>query len=368
MFFLNGLLFATWVSRIPLIQKRLDLTHSQLGLSLLAIALGAVITMPLSGWLVDRISSRRVLLIFAIPFCLAPPFLAIAPNIYWLSFVLFLFGAGHGALDVAMNTQAFEVEKHQQRPLMSSFHAMFSTGGLAGAGSGAAIAAIGWSPFQHFSAASAAMIVLFATNYPHFVHTQHHQSVKVESAPKKGFALPPGSLLILGLMAIAVLITEGAMADWSAVYLLRNLGSSEAVAAAGYAAFSLTMALGRFSGDTLIARFGNESVVRTSGILATIGLGLTVATPYPILTLAGLAVVGAGLAIVVPVIFSAAAKTPGVETGRALATVTTMGYFGFLIGPPLIGFIADLTNLRFSLGLLILTSLIATVLARQVRR
>jgi MFS family permease len=368
MFFLNGMLFATWVSRIPLIQSRLGLSHGQLGLALLAIALGAVIAMPLAGRLVDRISSRKVLLLFAIPFCLAPPFLAIAPNICWLSLFLFLFGAGHGALDVAMNTQAFEVEKRQQRPLMSSFHAMFSTGGLAGAATGGAIAAVGWGPFAHFLAASTAMIVLFVCIYPHFVPTQHQRQMKASSTDQSRFSLPPSSLLILGFMAIAVLISEGAMADWSAVYLRRHLGASEAAAAAGYASFSLTMALGRFAGDALIARFGNESVVRYSGIVATLGLGLTVATPFPALSLVGLALVGAGLAIVVPVIFGAAAQSSEVETGRALATVTTMGYFGFLIGPPLIGFIADLTTLRFALALLVLTSLTVTVFAPHVRR
>lgn len=370
MFALNGFLFATWVSRIPGIQARLDLSHGQLGMALLAIALGAVITMPLSGQLTDAIGSRKVLRWFAVPFCLIPPWLAVAPNLTLLTAGLFLFGAGHGALDVAMNAQAVDVEKHRQRQLMSSFHAMFSVGGLAGAGVGAVIAWLNWPPLWHFTMASLLMLALFGSIHPHFIArvTLGVPGRNKTAVARQASALPLRALLPLGLIGIFVLIGEGAMADWSAVYLQHHLGASEALAAVSYAAFSITMAIGRFTGDGLINRFGNETVVRASGLIAAAGMALSLSSPQPGLSLLGFAVTGAGFAIVVPIVFGAAAKTRGVEPGRALAAVTSMGYCGFLIGPPLIGFVADFTTLRLALGLLIVASLCVSGLAGHTRR
>ena len=363
LFFLNGGLFASWVARIPLIQQRLELNHAVLGAVLLCVAAGAVVTMPLAGLLNGRLGSERLCAMWVIPYAVALPLLAICPDVITLALALFFFGCGHGALDVAMNAQAVVVERFYGRPVMSSMHAMFSFGGLLGAGFGALMAWMKWEPIWHFTIVS---VVLGAIGWFGCRYLLHAVD-RVEKSGGGGFVLPPKALLPLGIVAVAVLIGEGAMADWTGVFLHKVLGSSEAVAAGGYAAFSIAMAVGRFSGDKLVEKLGSVSLVRISGLVAAAGLAVALFTDSPWISLAGFVLVGAGCSTVVPCVFSAAGRMPGVQTGVALASVTTMGYLGFLIGPPLIGFVAQGIGLRSALLLLILTNLLVAGLAGRLR-
>lgn len=364
LFFLNGFLFASWVARIPLIQQTLGLNHAVLGSALLSAAAGAVVTMPIAGLLNGRYGSEKLSTIWVLPYCAALPLLALAPNIYLLVLALFFFGCGHGALDVAMNAQGVAVDRRYGKPVMSSFHAMFSVGGLVGAGIGALMAWLQLAPFWHFCLASAAMAIAGWIACRHLLPGVDRVE---KSEDSHGFVMPPKALIPLGIVAVAVLIGEGAMADWTGVFLHKVQGATEAVAAAGYAAFSIAMAVGRFSGDALVARLGSVKLVRASGLVAAAGLVIGLFTSSPWISLAGFALVGAGCSTVVPCVFSAAGRMHGVPTGVALAAVTTMGYFGFLIGPPLIGFAAQLLGLRGALALLIGTSLLVAALASTLR-
>ncbi len=370
LFFANGCLMGTWVSRVPAVQDRLGIGHGALGLALLSMAFGALLAMPVAGqcaarWGSDRISRIAGLLYFALL-----PLLALSPGLGVLAACLFCFGAAHGALDVAMNAQAVEAEKVSEKPVMSRFHALFSLGGLAGAMGGGWLAGAGVSPVLHFAAAAlllsvAAFVLAFPPLLAPMVLDSSLSRIGQNGRPAR-WVKPPGALIAVGVLAFCVMLGEGAMADWSAVYLRRETGAGEGLAAAGYAAFSLTMAIGRLAGDALSTRFGPVPLVRISGLLAGCGMATALLSGQTLLSLIGFAAVGLGFAAVVPQAFRAAGQTPGMAVGPALATVTTMGYFGFLVGPALIGFAAEAFGLRWALGILAGTSFALIVLAPQL--
>lgn len=371
LFFMNGALFATWVSRIPAIQQGLDMSHGVLGLALLGMAGGALVAMPLAGRAASCYGSHRVCQVSAALYSLMLPLLALAPDKVSLMLALAAFGASHGALDVAMNAQAVLVEKQYARPVMASFHALFSLGGLAGSGLGAGFAALGAMPVLHYTLA--ALLLGCGGGLLVFHHLHMEVPARREPASKRVSDVRPAlpwrqkkRLLVLGVVAFCVMIGEGAMADWSAVFLQDVVKASEGVAAAGYAAFSIAMALGRFAGDGLAARLGPALLVRCSGALAVAGMGLALGAGSPVLALVGFAAVGAGFATVVPQVFSAAGSTPDVRPGPAVAAVVSLGYLGFLLGPPVIGLLAEGLGLRPALGVILLTSFLLVVLAASV--
>jgi len=366
LFLVNGMLFATWVSRIPAIETGRGMTHAQLGLALFALAAGAMVAMPLSGLLSSRFGSDRVCRVAALGYAAMLPLLILAPNSFLFALALFGFGVGHGALDVAMNSQAVSVEKSYRRPIMSSFHALFSTGGLLGAAAGGGIAAFGLSPELHFSLIAVLLAGLSATTFAD-LHPTKTQITRDYNDKVALFPWPSRALVTLGIVALCVMMGEGAMGDWSAVYLRKNLGTSEGLAAAGYAAFSIAMATGRFFGDRLAARFGPVQLVRGSALFAVAGLILLLATPWSGAALVAFASIGFGFAPIVPMVFSAAGHRAGIHPGVALASVTTLGYLGFLLGPPVIGFAAGVVGLHVALGLLLVSTLCAVAFAPAVR-
>lgn len=339
------------------------MSHAVLGSALLCVAAGAVVTMPVAGVLNGRLGSERLCRFWLVQFSIALPLLALSSDVITLAVALFFFGCGHGALDVAMNAQGVVVERAYGKPVMSSMHAMFSFGGLLGAGFGVLMAWLGWPPLWHFVLVSILLgsIGWFGCRYL-VVGADRHTA-----EDGGGFVLPPKALVPLGIVAVAVLLGEGAMADWTGVFLHKTLGATEAVAAAGFAAFSIAMTAGRLAGDRLVAACGAVTLVRISGLVSAAGLAIALGTSSPWVSLLGFGLVGAGCSTVVPCVFSAAGRMPGVRTGVALASVTTMGYLGFLIGPPLIGFIAEGIGLRGALAVLIGTSLLAAALAGTLK-
>jgi MFS family permease len=362
-FFLNGFGYGSWVPRIAEIQAGLNLSEGQLGIALFMVAVGALIAMPLAGAAAHRYGSRAATTLTVLCYGLALPGLALAPDALTLGGVLLLFGAAVGALDVAMNAQGVAVEKHLGRPIMSALHGMFSLGGMAGAGATALVAAAEVALLPHLIAVCALGAILGAGAGRAML-----PAAEEGGAPGPGFARPSWALLLPGLVALAGLLSEGAVADWSAVYLSTSLGAGTTTAAAAFAAFSLALAAGRFTGDRLVARLGGDRVVRAGGALAALGLGLTLLIGHAPVAVLGFALVGAGLSCVFPVVLSAAARTPGPPPSAAIAAVCTVGYLGFLIGPPTIGGLAELLGLPAALGLVVaLCALIAALGSRAPR-
>ncbi|MFL5806561.1 MAG: MFS transporter [Roseiflexaceae bacterium] len=362
-FCLNGLALANWIARIPDVKQQLGLSEQLLGLVLLCAAVGALLSQPTVGWLIRRVGSRRMTTLMLVAFCLSVILPGAAADMPSLMGALFIFGACNGGLDVAMNAQAALVEQRYARPIMSSFHGLWSIGGLMGAALGGLIATQGVTVRTHLLGVAivATIIAMLATRWLLVDAGERH-----DAGPS--FALPPRALLLLGLIAFGVLFCEGAIADWSAVYLRESLHSTPGIAATGYAVFSLLMAAGRLTGDGLALRLGPAWVVRAGGALVALGIGLAIVSDVPMIAIVGFGLIGAGLACSFPLILSAAARTPGVAASTAIAAMATVGYTGFLVGPSLIGTVAEAVTLRGALGLLGFVGVLVAVFGGAVER
>lgn len=345
-FFVNGALFANWVSRIPTVQGNLGLNKGELGLVLVGMSVGVLVALSLAGGLIARFGSRRMTLIGALMMSAMLAVLGFMPSAVLLWGALFLFGAFTSTMDVSMNAQGVEVERGLGKSVMSSFHAAFSIGGFAGAAIGSLMVSLGVSVQVHFMlmAGFFAVMALLAARYLLVID---HEGENSQST----FQLPPRVLWPLGAIALCAAIAEGAMADWSGIYLESVVGTDAALAAWGFAGFSLMMTLGRASGDWLIARFDRALLVRLGGGLAFSGLMLAVLVPTVVTALVGFAAVGIGLSITIPLVFSVAGNLPHVPSGVGIAGVATIGYAGFLAGPPLIGVVSEATSLQMGLGI-----------------
>lgn len=345
-FFVNGVVIASWVPHVPAVKLRHGLGDGALGLVLLSLAAGAVLALPAAGWMVGRFGSRRMTALAGIALSVALPLPVLSPTVPLLCVALALLGASTGTLDVSMNAQAGLVEADYRRPIMSSFHALFSLGGLAGAALASLAMALGSGDARHVLATALGAVTLVGCALPWLARPR-----AVDEVPRRVLARPTRALLGLGLLAFLALLAEGAMADWSAVYLRDALRASPALAATGFAAFSLAMAIGRLAGDRLAGSFGPGLVLRASGAAAALGLGGALSIGEPAAAIAGCGAVGLGIANTIPLLFSAATRAPGVHAGTALAAVATTGYLGFLAGPPLIGLAAEIVGLPAALGI-----------------
>ncbi len=345
-FLLNGTVVASWLPHIPELKSRLALGDGGLGLLLLAMAAGAIVALPLAGWLVARLGSRVVTAASATALSAAIVLPVLTPGVATSAAALALLGACNATLDVAMNAHGVLVEDGYRRPIMSSFHALFSLGGLIGAGGAAVTMAAGLSAATHVVAVALLALATVCVAARRLLPTP---ATRTLVGPV--FAVPSAALLGLGLLTFCALLAEGAVGDWSAVYLRNSLGTTASTAALGFAVFSLAMALGRFAGDRLARRMGPVRLLRLSATVATGGLALSLLAGQPVISLLGFATVGLGVANLIPVLFSAAGRTHGVPAGTAIAAVATTGYFGFLAGPPLIGLVADAAGLPAALGI-----------------
>lgn len=363
-FFVNGVTLASWISRIPTLTERLELGPGQVGLALMALAAGALVAFPITGRLVDTRSSAFTVLIFGLVMILTLPVLAIAPRLLVLVPALLLFGFGNGGMDVSMNAQGIQVERFADRSIINSLHGCFSLGAFTGAAIGAGVTQLEVPPLVHFLGVSVFGLAL--------LWSIHHWLIPDTADPRQSdaaaaFAFPPRSLWLLGALALCTSVGEGAMSDWSGLYLRDVLGTSSGVAALGFAAYSVAMLVGRFTGDALVRRFGAPRLVRAGGVLAALGLGIALLLNQPGTMLLGFAAVGLGLSIVYPLVFSAAGNHPTVSAGRAVASVATVGYGGFLAGPPVLGWLAELTSLRATMALVVLLAGLTAALANATR-
>ena len=362
-FLLNGLLFGSWAARIPAVRDRLALSDGELGLALACVAAGSLLSMPLAGAAASRVGSRPATRAMFALFCVAAGAVALAPSLPVLCVLTFAYGATLGALDVTMNAHGVAVERRYGRPILAGFHAGFSAGGLLGAALGAAAAAADIDVRVHLAALAAASLMAGLALSRRFLPAAEDSGAPGEPL----LARPPRRLWAIGALGFACLLIEGASADWSGVYLKDDLGSSAAVAALGFTAFSVTMTAGRLVGDRLVEALGPVRLVRTGGLVAAVGFATALLAADPIVGIAGFACLGAGMAAIVPIVFRAAGAVPGIAPGLALAAVSSMSYLGFLVGPPLIGAVAELTSLPRALVLLVGLAVAVLALAPVTR-
>jgi predicted MFS family arabinose efflux permease len=338
-FLVCGTATSTWAPMVPFAKDRLGLDEAALGLILLALGGGSIVAMPLAGVAIHYWGSRPVIVAATVVACAALPLLAAAATPLLLACTLFAFGAGLGTMDVAMNAQAIVVQHAARRPIMSGFHALFSVGGLVGAG---LVTIFLWVPLSLATTAlmiATGLLVLGLSQVSHFLPDRG------ESAGSSFTLVPSRRVLLLGILCFISFLAEGAILDWSAVFLREIRGMDISIAGIGYAGFSVTMVAGRLTGDAMTHRFGVQRILRNGGSLAVAGFVIAAAVPSAAGALCGFLLFGIGVANIVPVLFSAAGHVPGVPAGVALATVTTIAYAGLLVGPALIGFIADATSL-----------------------
>lgn len=361
-FFLNGFGFANWVPRLAEVKARVGLDEAGFGLTLLMLAIGALVAMPAVGAAVGRYGSRRPTAASLLLFMLAPVAWSLAPGPVLLGLGFLAIGAMAGALDVAMNAQAVDVERAAGRPVMSALHGMFSLGGLTGALASGVIIGLGLPLPLHMA------LVALVTLPPGLLACAFMLADEAP-APAGGpaFALPGRGLIPIGVIAFAALLIEGAIADWSAIYLRESLDADARLAAWAFAAFQLTMAGGRFMGDRLIQRFGRVRLARMGGLLAALGVAGLLLLGQPWAAIAGFALVGLGIAATFPMTISAAAEGES-RPGHAVAAIATLGYTGFLIGPPTIGGLASLISLPLALFLLPALAVLIAILAPTLRR
>jgi len=361
LFFVEGFVAASWFVRIPEVKDRLELSTGQLGVSLLSLTIGLLLAMPLVGWLLTRTGSRSVARVMALAFIVVPVLPVLAVNQVTLMLGLTVFGAVSGMLDVAINVQGSAIEARMRRPVMSSFHGMYSAGGIAGSAIGGGVAALGVSPRAHLFIVALVLGLLGS-----YVATWLLPESPLARSHGPMFARPTRVLLVLGIVAFCALLNEGAMSDWSAVYLRDIIGTNAGLAAAGFTVFSITMAVGRLLGDRLAGRFGSPVLIRIGGVLAAFGLGISLIFPSLPVTLFGFACVGAGMSFVFPLVVSAASRSGRLAPGPAIAAISTAGYVGLMAGPSSIGLTAEFSSLRAALGIVVVLSALVAVLARNV--
>ncbi|MCJ8519888.1 fucose permease [Pseudorhizobium tarimense] len=363
LFLMNGFFVGAWAPKIPEFASRLELTESALGIMILVFGLGSLVMMPIAGSQIARFGSSavsRVAAVLAVPTLLL---LTWVGSIWSAAIAIFLFGGLIGAMDVAMNANAVAIEKHMRRAIMSSCHAFWSLGGLLGAASGGfLIERMGVSGHAILVTVLAALMLAFA--WPMVLRDAPHPEEVHERSRLPRTAVP----WLIGVMALFCMIPEGAVIDWSALYLRQELGASVTASGFAFAAFSLTMAVMRFAGDLVRDRFGAVKTLRVCAVISVTGLLTVGFASSDIMAILGFALAGIGISNLVPIVFSAAGNLPGLRPGVGLSVVTTMGYSGILLAPSAIGFIAEYSGLALifaALSVLHLAVLVLSPLARH---
>ena len=360
-FFIAGFAMAAWAPLVPLAKTRAGLDDGTLGMLLLGLGTGSIVAMPLAGYLCARLGCKRVIISAGLLVAVMLPWLATGTDFPALLVGVLLFGAGMGALDCAINIQAVLVEKASGKAMMSGFHGLFSVGGIAGAGGMTALLALGLTPLQAALCVAVAIVFAVCKAAPALLPYGNESDGPL-------FALPRGVVLFLGVLCFIVFLAEGAMLDWSAVFLVSERGMQPAYGGLGYAAFAATMTLGRLTGDRIVSRWGGARVTMLGGLLAALGLALSLAVPSWPAALVGYALVGAGCSNIVPVLFTAVGRQKTMAQSAAIPAMTTLGYAGILAGPAFIGFVAHASNLSIALAVLIVLLLFVAISGRFLGR
>lgn len=366
-FLVCGFALSSWAPMVPFAKERLDLNDANLGLLLLLFGVGAICMMPLSGYLSKLYGTRIVIMISGLVAAIFLPILLLMPNPWMMGVALFVFGGGIGVIDVAMNSHGIHVQNRYGRPIMSSLHGLFSVGGLCGSLGLGLLMKAGLDPLAAAISISLLLIIILLWKYKMLFSKQEEASVPEhheheEDRIKTRYSWLSSSVIFLGAACFAVFLSEGAMLDWSALFLKESRGMPAELAGVGYATFSIAMAAMRLLGDQIVVRFSGKTVVVGGGLIAALGIFIAVATPWIPITLFGFVLLGVGAANIVPVFFSEGGRLKGIPAAVAIPAISTMGYAGQLAGPALLGFIAYHFSLTAALtftGVLLLSVAIA---------
>jgi len=362
-FLVAGLGMAAWAPLVPFAKIRIALSDGTLGLLLLCLGGGSLLAMPITGFLTSRFGCRKVILAAGVMICLALPLLATASSVPTMALSLLLFGAAMGIIDVGMNVQAVIVERESGKAMMSGFHGFFSIGGIAGAGSVTGLLWLGLSPLEAMLLLVVLLVLLLLAAQKNLVPGSENNGDDVPL-----FVVPRGKVIFLGILCFIMFLAEGAMLDWSALFLSSQRGVSATQAGLGFAIFSVAMAIGRLTGDKIVAALGRLPVMTGGSLCAACGLLLAISLDNAYLSMLGFMLVGLGASNVVPLLFSAAGSQKSMSASMAIAAMTTIGYAGILAGPALIGFVAQWTSLSIALGCIAALLLLVSVSARAAIR
>jgi MFS family permease len=361
MFFMAGICFSSWASRIATIQEKHGLTEDELGLVLFAIPVGLMISLPIAGWAIAKVGSRLVLAIALALYSLTLIALGFAPNVFTLTACLVVFGLGSNAVNVSVNTQAVATEAMYPKPILASFHGLWSLAGFVGAGVGAFMIGREVDPKVHFTIMTAFIIISLFVCWRYL----HNDKQPVQSG--KVFVMPDKSLIILGLIAFCSMVVEGAMFDWTTIYFKKVIHANKDWEGAGFTVGMCFMAAGRFVADGFSHRFGLKRTLQVSGLFSMTGLLIAVIFPQLIPALIGFMLVGVGISSVVPMIYSAAGRSTTMQPGAAIAAVSTISFIGFLIGPPIIGILAKHFTLQVSFAFLAVMAALVVVFTSRAK-
>jgi MFS family permease len=361
-FFLSGFGYSSWASRIPTIKHQLHLNEAQLGGILFAMPVGLLLTLPLTGKLLSKYSSRRIMFFGGLFFSVVLACIGFAANVWQLALVLFCFGVSRNLFNISVNAQAVAVQALYERSIMANFHGIWSMAGFVGAAVGYFMVYYNVGTNYHLLGVSILLVVFSLW----FIKGTIYQA-PVPQIKKKLFTLPDKSLLNFALICFASMACENTMYDWSGIYFEKVIHVSKATATEGFVVYMIAMTLGRFVGDAGVNRLGIKNLLRFSGVFICGGLLLAVLLPYTITAIIGFILVGLGVSCIVPMVFQMAGKSTTMSGGTALAAISSIGYLGFLIVPPFIGFIAQVAGLRVSFGLISLLGALVAVLVYKIK-
>jgi MFS family permease len=361
-YFFQGLCFASWASRIPDIKTALQLSDGAMGSILFALPAGQMLTMPFSGYLTTKYGSKRIMR-FAPPFyAIGMVMLSLASSPFQLALCLFFFGVAGNLSNIAINTQGVTAEKMYHRPIMASLHGSWSLAGFVGALIGLLMGMLSVTPTNHFLIVSAISILATVVNSRYLL-----EEVNTTQEKKKFFTKPDSFLLSLGVIGFFAMSCEGAMFDWSGVYFKDIVGATGGWVSLGYAAFMVMMTAGRFIGNKLVSLFGKKRLMQINGLLIAAGLLIAILFPYVPSATLGFLLVGLGVSTNIPNVFSLAGSHKTVSASTALASISSISYLGFLLGPPMIGYVSEVFNLRISYLLIAVFGLMISVMVTRLK-
>jgi MFS family permease len=361
-FFISGFGYATWASRIPTLQHQLHLNEAQLGTLLFAMPIGLMVTLPITGRVLSTYSSRAVMLFGAVFFSMVLAFVGFTTSAWQLAVVLFCLGSARNLLNISSNAQAVGVQSLYDKSIMATFHGIWSLAGFAGAAVGAITVFYNIATSWHLLTVSVLLLLFSIWSYSGTMYQK-----PIPQTNKKLFTLPEKSLLKFALMCFASMACENTMYDWSGIYFGQVIHLPKNTATAGFVAYMIAMTGGRFLGDTLVNKYGVKQLLKFSGIFIFSGFVIAVILPYAIPAGLGFILVGLGVSCIVPMVFQTAGKSTTMSSGAALASISTIGYVGFLLVPPFVGYVAQAAGLRWSFGIISMLGLLIVFLVKDIR-